>query len=131
MTAAPGLAALAEALPADSVEEHAPLDIDGVQPTVTLRPSDGDAVGAALAALARGGLATLVRGGGTRFPCGNPPCRADVVLSTERIAGVDEFEPGEGVCHHPPRRDAAPLDPLDQLRRHRCHGAGDRSGLLP
>ena len=99
MTVASALAALADALPADSIEEHAPLDIDGAQPTATLRPVDGAAAGAALAALARGGLAALVRGGGTRFPCGNPPRRGDVVLSTERIVGVDEFEPGEGVCH--------------------------------
>jgi glycolate oxidase FAD binding subunit len=83
----------------DAVEEHAALDVDGVALAVTLRPADGEAVGRALAALGACGLAALVRGGGNRLGIGNVPSRDGVLLSTERLSGVDEFEPGEGVCH--------------------------------
>jgi glycolate oxidase FAD binding subunit len=30
---------------------------------------------------------------------GNPPRRADAILSLERLCGIDEYEPAEGVCH--------------------------------
>jgi glycolate oxidase FAD binding subunit len=83
----------------EGVEEHAPVDVDGVEVAVTLRPSDGPSLAKTLATLASRGLAALVRGGGDRFGFGNPPHRADVILSTERLCGVDAFEPAEGVCH--------------------------------
>ncbi|MDJ0853437.1 MAG: FAD-binding oxidoreductase [Myxococcota bacterium] len=80
-------------------ESHAPREIDGVAVAATLRPADGEALGHTLGALSEAGLAALVVGGGSRLGLGNPPRRADVLLSTRRLAGVDGFEPGEGVCH--------------------------------
>jgi glycolate oxidase FAD binding subunit len=93
------LDAFLELLGDEGVEEHAPIDVDGVEVAVTLRPSDGPSLAKTLATLGRCGLAALVRGGGDRFGFGNPPRRADVILSTERLRGVDTFEPAEGVCH--------------------------------
>jgi glycolate oxidase FAD binding subunit len=93
------LDALLELLGDEGVERHAPVDVDGVEVAVTLRPSDGASLAQTLATLASRGLAALVRGGGERFGFGNPPQRADVILSTERLRGVDVFEPAEGVCH--------------------------------
>jgi glycolate oxidase FAD binding subunit len=93
------LDALRELLGDEGVEEHAPLDVDGVEVAVTLRPSDGPSLAKTLAALGSSGLAALVRGGGDRLGFGNPPRRADAILSTERLRGVDTFEPAEGVCH--------------------------------
>jgi len=93
------LDALREPLGGDGVEQHAPVDVDGVEVAVTLRPSDGPSLARTLATLSSRGLAALVRGGGDRFGFGNPPLRADVILCTERLHGVDVFEPAEGVCH--------------------------------
>jgi glycolate oxidase FAD binding subunit len=93
------VAALLELLGEEGVEEHAPVDVDGAEVGVTLRPEDGPSLAKALAALASRGLSALVRGGGNRLGFGNPPIRADVILSTERLCGVDVFEPAEGVCH--------------------------------
>jgi glycolate oxidase FAD binding subunit len=90
---------IAAAVGDDAVEEHAALEVDGTALTVTLRPADGEAVARALAALGACGLAALIRGGGNRLDIGNLPSREGVLLSTERLSGVDEFDPGEGVCH--------------------------------
>ncbi len=64
----------------------------------TLHPSDAEELARAVGALGELRLAALVRGGGTRMGLGNPLRRADVVLSTRRIAGMQDFDPGEGVC---------------------------------
>jgi glycolate oxidase FAD binding subunit len=90
---------IAAAVGEDAVEEHAALEVDGTALAVTLRPADGDAVARALAALGASGVAALIRGGGNRLGIGNAPSREGVLLSTERLSGVDEFDPGEGVCH--------------------------------
>jgi glycolate oxidase FAD binding subunit len=92
------LEALLELLGDEGVEEHEPVDVDGVEVAVTLRPSDGPSLAKTLATLGDRGLAALVRGGGERFGFGNPPRRADVILSTERLCGVEAFEPADGVC---------------------------------
>ena len=83
----------------DGFEEHAPVDVEGRSLTVTLRPGDGDALARCLDALSACGMAALVRGGGNRLGVGNLLSRCDAFLSTDRLGGVDEFEPGEGVCH--------------------------------
>ncbi len=92
------LEVLAGAVGDDALEPHPPLELEGARLSATLRPRDGAALRRALAALGRCGLAAIVRGGGTRLGLGNRPSRADVLLSTERLAGVVEFDPSEGVC---------------------------------
>jgi len=93
------LEALGAAAGEGGLEEHAPLQVDGVAIGVTLRPVDGAALARTLEALGRTGVGALVRGGGSRLGVGNPPRAADVFLCVERLAGVDEFDPADGVCH--------------------------------
>jgi glycolate oxidase FAD binding subunit len=93
-----------------ALEWHEPVHVDGVAVRATLRPEGGEALGAALRAIASCGLAALPRGAGTHCGLGNPPRRADLLLSTGRLCGVDAFEPAEGVCH------AAAGTPLKALR---------------
>lgn len=92
------------------LEWHEPVYVDGVAARATLRPQGGEALAAALRAIADAGLAALPRGAGTHCGLGNPPRRADVLLSTAGLRGVDTFEPAEGVCH------AAAGTPLAALR---------------
>lgn len=93
------VAQLVALLGEDGVEEHGPLEIDGATARLTLRPPDGKLLAGALKMLGTAPRHALVRGGGTRLALGNPPTSADAILSTERLAGVDTFDPEEGVCH--------------------------------
>ena len=72
--------------------------IDGVQPRWGLHPKDGPALAEAVSALRENGLAAIVRGGGNRLAQGNPPTRGDVLLSMERVSGIEELDADEGVC---------------------------------
>lgn len=78
--------------------EHEPIDVDGVAPSVTLFPSGGDSLALALGALGSCGLSVLLRGGGNRLGVGNPPTGGDAFLSMDRMAGIAEFDVGDGVC---------------------------------
>jgi glycolate oxidase FAD binding subunit len=93
------LEALGEAAGEGGLEEHAPVEVDGLALDVTLRPADGAALARTLEAFGRTGVSALVRGGGSRLGFGNPPRAADVFLCLERLAGVDEFDAADGVCH--------------------------------
>jgi glycolate oxidase FAD binding subunit len=90
---------LAEAAGEDGLREHAPREVDGVALEATLQPVDAEALGRSLAALSRCAVAAVVRGGGSRLALGNPPEGAQVLLSTERLAGLTDFDAGDGVCH--------------------------------
>ena len=103
-------ATLHAALGAAAIEAGGDAGLEGVAPCATLHPGDAPALARAVGALAASGLAALVRGGGTHMQLGNPPRRADVVLSTRRLAGVLAFDPGEGVCR------VAAGTPLEALR---------------
>jgi len=90
-------------------EEHAPIEVDGFAISRTFRPKDTTALGHGLSQLAGSGLGVLVRGGATSLLQGNPPRRADLFVSTERIVGVDEFDSEDGVVHV---RAGTPLESL-------------------
>ncbi len=90
---------LAAAVGVDAISEHAPRRLDGVDIDVTLRPSDGESLARSLMSLGAVGLSAVVLGGGNRVGVGNLPDREDLVwLSTERLSGVSEFDPDDGVC---------------------------------
>ena len=91
--------ALGEAVGEAGLEEHAPLELEGARLEATARPRDGAALARLLVALARFGLPALLRGGGSRLWLGNLAPAARVLLETGALAGVDEFDAGEGVCH--------------------------------
>jgi len=99
MIAPEHLEVLRNAVGSAGMQEHEPLELDGLASTLTLHPHDGDALSSTLAALESYSLAALIRGGGQRMGLGNPPSRADVFLSTDRLVGVDELDTSEGVCH--------------------------------
>jgi len=99
MTGDEPVVALERELGPDAVLRHAPLEVDDLGVGATVQPADGEALSRAVLALGRLGLAGIARGAGRHLALGNPPERADVFLATDRLSGVDAFEPSEGVCH--------------------------------
>ncbi|HEX9222968.1 MAG TPA: FAD-binding oxidoreductase [Candidatus Acidoferrales bacterium] len=64
--------------------------VDGVLPGIVVEPGTQEELGKVLACAGRAGLAVIPRGGGTKIGWGNPPRRADLVLSTARLNGILE-----------------------------------------
>jgi glycolate oxidase FAD binding subunit len=95
--AVPSLSGLRAALGADVVEWHGPLPVEGCTIRATLRPRDGAELSRALAALSEHAEPVLLRGRGTRLSLGNAPRPAQVMLATERIAGIEELDRVDGV----------------------------------
>jgi len=70
------------ALPADAVA--------GAEPNLIVEPGIESELAAVLKLLNEADLAVLPRGGGTKMRWGNPPSRADVILSTARLSDIME-----------------------------------------
>ena len=81
----------------DVAEPHEPMALEGLSVEATLRPGDGDDLSRVLAILSERKLPVVVRGGGTRMGLGNPPRDARLLLSTERLSGIEEFDAVDGV----------------------------------
>jgi glycolate oxidase FAD binding subunit len=90
---------LRDAVGDGGLQEHEPIDLDGVAAGLTLSPSSGEELSRTLAALEQCGLAVAVCGGGSCAGAGNPPTGLDAFLSTGRLTGIEEFDASEGVCH--------------------------------
>jgi glycolate oxidase FAD binding subunit len=102
MIAPADLEALREAAGAESLHEHeagAPPGLPGTKIGVTLTPADGAMLARLVTVLAARGLAVVIRGGGSKLWLGNPPRRADAILSTTGLSGVDTLDADEGVAH--------------------------------
>ncbi len=99
MIAAAALSELRSAVGESALLEHDALDVQGAQVSLTLRPADAEGLSEVLRSANRLNLALVLRGGGTRLGLGNPLRRADALLSTERITGVDVLDAEEGVAH--------------------------------
>ena len=69
------------------------VSIDGITASAVLVPGDGQETAEALAEATTRGRAVSPVGGGTALNLGNPPERVDCVLSTERLAGIIDYEP--------------------------------------
>jgi glycolate oxidase FAD binding subunit len=93
------------------LERHPPEALDGVALAASLAPADAAEMGRALTEISAAGLVAIPRGGGRHLHLGNPPARADLCLSTHRLAGIEALEPAERVCR------AAAGTPLAELRR--------------
>jgi glycolate oxidase FAD binding subunit len=75
----------------DSVRAATAADaVCGVQPRLVLEPTSEQQIAAALRLANDAGLAVIPRGGGTKLTWGNPPSRADVILSTARLDKIIE-----------------------------------------
>ena len=70
-------------------------DVDGVPAVHIVEPGTAEELGKVLACASRAGLAVIPRGGGTKTGWGNPPRRADLVLSTARLDKVLEHAWGD------------------------------------
>ncbi len=68
----------------------APDVVAGVPPKLVLIPSSESELAEALRLVSEDGLAVVPRGGGTKICWGNPPSRADVVISTARLNEITE-----------------------------------------
>ncbi len=108
---------LRDALGDGCVGQQEPLDIDGEAVSIVVTPKSSDALCEALSAIQRLGLAALICGGGTRLGLGNPPRRADLLLSTSGLSGIVELDGAEGVL------SAGAGTPLSVLRE-AAHAAG-------
>jgi len=62
----------------------------GVQPKLVLEPTDEQQLAAALRLANDANLAVIPRGGGTKLGWGNPPQRADLIVSTARLDKIIE-----------------------------------------
>lgn len=64
--------------------------VSGVQPQMILEPTTEQQLSAALRLVNESKLAVIPRGGGTKLGWGNPPSRADLILSTARLNKILE-----------------------------------------
>jgi glycolate oxidase FAD binding subunit len=67
----------------------------GVPTRLVAEPQTGEQLAAVLSCANRAGLAVLPRGGGTKMNWGNPPQKADLVLSTARLNRILEHAWGD------------------------------------
>jgi len=75
----------------DHVLPASPLDaVLGVQPNLVVSPGTETELAEVLRLANEAGLVVIPRGGGTKLDWGNPPARADLILSTARINRVLE-----------------------------------------
>jgi glycolate oxidase FAD binding subunit len=75
----------------DSIRAATAADaVCGVQPRLVLEPANEQQLAAALRFANDASLAVIPRGGGTKLSWGNPPSRADVILSTARLDKIIE-----------------------------------------
>ncbi len=78
-------------LRADQMRFASPSDtVSGVQPQLILEPATEQQLAASLRLSNEARLAVLPRGGATKLAWGNPPSRADLILSTGRLNRVLE-----------------------------------------
>lgn len=64
--------------------------VSAVQPRFVLEPANEQQLAAVLRLANDSSLAVIPRGGGTKLSWGNPPARADVILSTARLDKIIE-----------------------------------------
>ncbi|HKV61401.1 MAG TPA: FAD-binding oxidoreductase [Candidatus Acidoferrum sp.] len=64
--------------------------VAGVQPKLVIEPGTESELAEVLRLANEAGLAVIPRGGGTKLRWGNPPARADLVLSTSRLTEIIE-----------------------------------------
>jgi glycolate oxidase FAD binding subunit len=100
-TRAAGPAGLEDALSAADLQWRAlaPDDdaflIDGVRPGYICTPASVDQLSAAVRAASQTGATVIPWGGGTRISLGFPPRAADLVVQTERLSEITEYEPAD------------------------------------
>src|SRR5712691_1418686 len=75
----------------EHVRPASPADaVSGVRPRLVVDPGTEKELAEVLRLSNEAGLAVIPRGGGTKLGWGNPPSRADVILSTARLSAIIE-----------------------------------------
>jgi glycolate oxidase FAD binding subunit len=75
----------------DSIRSATEADaVSGIRPRLVLEPNDQQQLAAVLRLANEGNLTIIPRGGGSKLSWGNPPARADMILSTARLNKVVE-----------------------------------------
>jgi glycolate oxidase FAD binding subunit len=75
----------------DYVQAASPADaVAGVEPKVIVAPANEMELAEVLRRSNEAGIAVIPRGGGTKLAWGNPPSRAELVLSTARLKEITE-----------------------------------------
>ncbi len=98
---APSAADIAAALAHDVAPDRIRADdlealaVDGLAPTVAVRPAHPDEAAAALAACNEIGASVLPRGAGSQMSQGNVPERADVILDTTALDEIVAYTPAD------------------------------------
>jgi glycolate oxidase FAD binding subunit len=64
--------------------------VRGQQPRIVVEPGSEKELASVLCLANEAGLAVIPRGGGTKLDWGNPPARADLILSTVRLGKIIE-----------------------------------------
>jgi glycolate oxidase FAD binding subunit len=82
-TRSPQLAEFGASRPGDAGDA-----VDGEAPAIVVEPADGVQMGRALAWASQNGLATVIRGRGTKLAWGRAPAKLDVILSTAHLNGA-------------------------------------------
>src|SRR3989449_2200678 len=84
-------AELAAIVGSDHLRAATPADaVDGVPAQMVIQPASADELARALRVANAAGLSVIPRGGGTKLGWGNPPRRADLILSTAPLDSVRE-----------------------------------------
>src|SRR2546422_484957 len=103
-------AELAAIVGSDHLRAATPADaVDGVPAQMVIQPASADELARALRVANAAGLSVIPRGGGTKLGWGNPPRRADLILSTARLDRVLEHAWGDMICRNWPRVRSGPL----------------------
>jgi glycolate oxidase FAD binding subunit len=75
----------------ENIRDALPVDaVAGVQPKLVISPGTESELAEVLRLSKEAGLAVIPRGGATKLAWGNPPSRADLILSTARLSRVLE-----------------------------------------
>jgi len=89
-------AELAAIVGSDPLRPASPADaVDGMPAQMVIEPASADELAQVLRVANAAGLSVIPRGGGTKLGWGNPPRRADLILSTVRLDGVLEHAWGD------------------------------------
>lgn len=85
--------ALASIVGGDHVTEEPRVTIDGVSPTLLVRPGSAEEVAACMRVCSDSDTAVVPAGQMTWLECGNPLRRSDVLLSLERMRRIIDYSP--------------------------------------
>src|SRR4051794_9633394 len=69
--------------------------VDGKKPQAIVQPATAEEAAAFLKYADQRGLKVSIRGGGVHSGIGNPIERLDLVLSTARLASINEYSPAD------------------------------------